>query len=70
VNFEKTADELTPLVWFKSSYSGAQGGECVEVAIRSRAIHVRDSKDTARAGLAMGEDAWKGFIRFAAKRYS
>ncbi|WP_328728466.1 DUF397 domain-containing protein [Streptomyces jietaisiensis] len=68
MNFEDTADELTPLVWFKSSYSGAQGGECVEVATRCGAIRVRDSKDTARAGLVVGEDAWKGFIRFAAER--
>ncbi|MFJ3190119.1 DUF397 domain-containing protein [Streptomyces halstedii] len=26
----------TPLSWFKSSYSGSEGGDCVEVAYRWR----------------------------------
>ncbi|MCS0605948.1 DUF397 domain-containing protein [Streptomyces sp. LP11] len=26
-------DELSPLAWFKSSYSTGQGGECLEVAL-------------------------------------
>ncbi|MFH9072486.1 DUF397 domain-containing protein [Streptomyces alboflavus] len=29
--------------WFKSNYSGDEGGECVEVAAALTAIHVRDS---------------------------
>ncbi|MFF0836899.1 MULTISPECIES: DUF397 domain-containing protein [unclassified Streptomyces] len=32
------------LVWFKSSYSGSEGGQCLEVAATPQAIHVRDSK--------------------------
>ena len=31
--------------WRKSSYSGADGGECVEVASTSNAVMVRDTKD-------------------------
>ena len=31
--------------WRKSSYSGADGGECVEVASTSGTVMVRDTKD-------------------------
>ncbi|WP_314408451.1 DUF397 domain-containing protein [Streptomyces sp. DSM 40484] len=30
--------------WFRSSYSGSGGGNCVEVAVSSDAVYVRDSK--------------------------
>jgi hypothetical protein len=33
------------LAWRKSSYSGTQGGNCVEVAERGGMILVRDTKD-------------------------
>ena len=32
------------LHWFKSTYSGSEGGQCVEVATCPEAIHIRDSK--------------------------
>ncbi|MFD9584219.1 DUF397 domain-containing protein [Streptomyces sp. NPDC059980] len=51
--------------WFKSIYSTGSGGECVEVAACPHTIHVRDSKDTARPGLAVGPDAWAMFIGYA-----
>ncbi|MBL1116543.1 DUF397 domain-containing protein [Streptomyces sp. 110] len=56
----------TELAWFKSSYSGSQGDDCVEVAVTEGAVHVRDSKDTARPGLAVSRDGWTQFVRFAA----
>ncbi|WP_157881083.1 DUF397 domain-containing protein, partial [Streptomyces griseoruber] len=31
------------LKWFKSSYSGSEGGQCLEVALTPSAIHIRDS---------------------------
>jgi hypothetical protein len=31
--------------WRKSSHSGANGGDCVEIADLDRSIEVRDSKD-------------------------
>lgn len=31
--------------WFKSSYSGGGGGECLEVAAALNAVLIRDSKD-------------------------
>ncbi|MFF4399074.1 DUF397 domain-containing protein [Streptomyces sp. NPDC001480] len=51
--------------WFKSSYSSGAGGECVEVASLAK-VHVRDSKDTTRAALAVEPAAWTAFIEFAA----
>ncbi|GKQ34111.1 DUF397 domain-containing protein [Streptomyces sp. A012304] len=53
------------LTWFKSSYSGAEGGDCVEVATSTRTIHVRDSKDRDHPGLAVGPDAWAMFVGYA-----
>lgn len=51
----------TGLTWFKSSYSGGGGGNCVEVALCPGAVRVRDSKDTARQPLAVSLDAWAAF---------
>ncbi|WP_063730580.1 DUF397 domain-containing protein [Streptomyces sp. RTd22] len=53
--------------WFKSSYSSAQNDDCVEVAVTEEAVHVRDSKDTARPHLAITPDGWTRFVRFAAR---
>ncbi|WP_328767424.1 DUF397 domain-containing protein [Streptomyces sp. NBC_00286] len=52
----------TELAWFKSSYSGSQGDDCVEVAVTEQAIHVRDSKDAARAHFAVGREGWAHFV--------
>ena len=52
----------TDLKWVKSSYSGDQGGECVEVAKGPAAIRVRDSKDTARPALAASPASWSAFV--------
>ncbi|MEH0422818.1 DUF397 domain-containing protein [Streptomyces sp. B21-083] len=56
---------VTELTWVKSTYSSGEGGQCVEVAVSSYAVHVRDSKDTARPGLAVGPDAWTMFVGHA-----
>ncbi|MET7369036.1 DUF397 domain-containing protein [Streptomyces sp. NPDC005566] len=50
------------LSWFKSSYSGDQGGACVEVAASPHAIHVRDSKDLTVPSLALSPAAWSAFL--------
>ncbi|MEE1752207.1 DUF397 domain-containing protein [Streptomyces sp. SP18CS02] len=52
----------TDLVWIKSSYSGGGGDNCVEAAVRTDAVHVRDSKDTDRQSLAVGPAAWADFV--------
>ncbi|MEV5366368.1 DUF397 domain-containing protein [Streptomyces cellulosae] len=56
------------LAWFKSSYSGTQGDDCVEVAIAEQAVHVRDSKDVPRPAFAVGREGWGQFVRFASER--
>lgn len=51
--------------WFKSSYSGGEGDNCVEVAVTSRAVHVRDSKDREGGRLSVTPAAWADFVAFA-----
>ncbi|WP_405590652.1 DUF397 domain-containing protein [Streptomyces sp. NBC_01092] len=56
----------TELAWFKSSYSGSQGDDCVEVATCPGLVHVRDSKDKeGGAQLALGPAAWQRFVTYA-----
>lgn len=44
--------------WFKSSYSGSGGGNCVETAGLGDAVGVRDSKEPARGHLLLSPTAW------------
>jgi hypothetical protein len=49
-------------VWRKSSYSGSNGGDCVEVAATlPDAIAVRDSKDPDGPKLIFTPAAWAAF---------
>ncbi|PWI10549.1 DUF397 domain-containing protein [Streptomyces sp. NWU339] len=54
------------LAWFKSSYSGGSGDNCVEIAMSTEAVIVRDSKDTDRQAVAVSRDAWSAFTALAA----
>ena len=47
--------------WRKSSYSGGQGGNCVEVGGAASVIMVRDTKDRNGGTLAFSADAWNAF---------
>ncbi|CAL9396073.1 hypothetical protein SUDANB32_01351 [Streptomyces sp. enrichment culture] len=58
----------TELAWFKSSYSGSSGDDCVEVAVTEQAVHVRDSKNVTRQAFAVGREGWGQFVRFASER--
>ncbi|MFD8391577.1 DUF397 domain-containing protein [Streptomyces sp. NPDC059680] len=54
---------MSPLAWFKSSYSsGPDGDSCVEVAIAPDTIHVRDSKHTTGPRLALAPETWSVFV--------
>ncbi|MFD8696421.1 DUF397 domain-containing protein [Kitasatospora purpeofusca] len=53
------------LVWFKSSYSSNEGGECIEVADETSAVLVRDSKDKSGPRLTFSPAAWEAFVEFA-----
>jgi Domain of unknown function (DUF397) len=46
--------------WRKSTYSDANGGDCVEVA-STDVIMVRDSKDRGGAVLMVAVEAWQRF---------
>ncbi|MFE1902224.1 DUF397 domain-containing protein [Streptomyces gardneri] len=59
-----SAAELT---WRKSSYSGAEGGQCVEVAVCPGTVYVRDSKDKTARPLSLAPEGWAVFVEFAAK---
>ncbi|MEU5523924.1 DUF397 domain-containing protein [Streptomyces sp. NPDC047860] len=56
----------TELNWFKSSYSGGDGDNCVEVAVRPEAVHIRDSKDKRIRSLIVAPKAWAAFATLAA----
>ncbi|MGW0766646.1 DUF397 domain-containing protein [Streptomyces sp. NPDC002676] len=58
------------LTWFKSSYSSADGPDCVEVAVTPATIHIRDSKDKERAQLAVKGTSWTELLAFAADRWA
>ncbi|MFG3020637.1 DUF397 domain-containing protein [Streptomyces sp. NPDC048254] len=55
------------LAWFKSSYSSNEGGNCVEVASHTSAIHVRDSKTPAGPMLTLSPSAWSDFLERLAR---
>ncbi|QDY79469.1 DUF397 domain-containing protein [Streptomyces qinzhouensis] len=60
-----------PLTWFKSTYSGTEGGQCLEVAVSGTgAVHVRDSKAVTGPVLRMSPEAWAGFVGFASSEQS
>ena len=53
------------LHWFKSSYSGSGGGNCVEVATTPAAVRVRDSKDVDGPILRFSPEEWSAFVSYA-----
>ena len=56
--------------WRKSSRSGGQGGDCVEVAAYSCGIAIRDSKHPQGPKLAFASVAWLSFAeRVKANEY-
>jgi Domain of unknown function (DUF397) len=53
---------LDNIIWRKSSYSGSNGGNCVEVAGNLPGIvAVRDSKDPDGPALTFAPAAWRAF---------
>ncbi|MFI0901215.1 DUF397 domain-containing protein [Streptomyces sp. NPDC020983] len=54
--------DLTGATWRKSTYSGGEGGECVEVADGLDVVPVRDSKDPEGPALTFHPAAWTAFI--------
>ncbi|KOU61562.1 DUF397 domain-containing protein [Streptomyces sp. IGB124] len=64
--------DLSAAIWRKSSYSGGDGGECLEMATwpkdtpgeasASATVPVRDSKVPGGPHLTFGGPAWKAFL--------
>ena len=48
--------------WRKSTYSGANGGDCVETATGSGAVLVRDTTDRDGFTLSVPAAAWGTFL--------
>ncbi|SCK44110.1 protein of unknown function [Streptomyces sp. WMMB 714] len=51
--------------WFKSSYSGSEGDDCVEVATLPESVLLRDSKTPHGPELNLSPDAWSTFLSYA-----
>jgi hypothetical protein len=55
--------DLNRAVWRKSSYSGGNGGNCVELARNlPGVVAVRDSKNPEGPVLIFTPDAWRAFL--------
>ncbi|MFL9657399.1 DUF397 domain-containing protein [Streptomyces sp. PB17] len=53
----------TEATWYKSSYSGGSGGNCLEVATGiPTAVPVRDSKNPLGPKLTFRAEAWAAFV--------
>ncbi|MGW0760294.1 DUF397 domain-containing protein [Streptomyces sp. NPDC002814] len=52
----------TGIQWRKSSYSGDQGGDCVEIAEAPTCVAIRDSKNPAGPMLTLDPAAFSTFI--------
>jgi hypothetical protein len=55
--------DLTSAAWRRSSYTGSNGGNCVEVAFSlTAAVAVRDSKNPGAGTLVLTPAAWRALI--------
>jgi hypothetical protein len=54
--------DLNGAIWRKSSRSGNNGGNCVEVANLDQVVAVRDSKNPEGPTLALTRSDWRTFI--------
>ena len=55
-------ENLDTAPWRKSSYSGTNGGSCVEVADAGGRILVRDTADRGGTVLTVSPNAWHRFM--------
>lgn len=55
----------TPLTWRKSSYSGGEQGQCIEVAETTTAICIRDSKVPDGPVMTVGAAPFSAFVAYA-----
>ncbi|WP_329212642.1 DUF397 domain-containing protein [Streptomyces sp. NBC_00683] len=68
MSVEQVTGNVDELRWFKSSYSGSGGGDCVEVAAGPAAVYVRDSKGADKGPtLRINWGAWASFVPSTSK---
>ncbi|WP_434740183.1 DUF397 domain-containing protein [Micromonospora sp. SH-82] len=61
--------DMTGAQWCKSSKSGNNGGDCIEIADNlADVVLVRDTKDRAGGTLTFDPAAWRAFVGMAAAR--
>ncbi|MCH0556506.1 DUF397 domain-containing protein [Streptomyces sp. MUM 16J] len=60
-----SGDTDASVEWIKSSYSTADGPDCVEVAAVPDTVLVRDSKNPQGPRLALTPTAWTSFLPYA-----
>ncbi|MDT0417780.1 DUF397 domain-containing protein [Streptomyces sp. DSM 41982] len=55
--------QVRPSQWIKSSYSGASGGDCVEIALGEPSVPIRDSKRSSDGPvIELGRPAFTAFL--------
>jgi hypothetical protein len=54
-------DQLDGRTWRKSSYSGSNGGNCIEITTAPNAVAVRDSNDPHGPVLTFTGQDWQRF---------
>ncbi|MER5256294.1 DUF397 domain-containing protein [Streptomyces sp. NPDC002855] len=62
ISSSAAGDVIDNLAWFKSTYSGSNETECVEVAVRNTHVYIRDSKRPADRHFVVDAHAWAGFV--------
>ncbi|WP_202918006.1 DUF397 domain-containing protein [Streptomyces taklimakanensis] len=68
MSVKRVTGNVDGLRWFKSSHSGSDGGDCVEVAAGSDAVYVRDSKMAGDGPvLRVGRGEWAAFVALVAE---
>jgi hypothetical protein len=68
VSSEHTVSDSTSLSgWYKSSYSGGDQGDCLEVARGHADVPVRDSKAVTGPALVFSAAGWSAFVNAVKK---
>jgi hypothetical protein len=57
---------MNNLTWYKSSYSGGGGQDCIEIANEPATVHIRDSKNTTGPIVDVAPAPWQVFVAYAA----
>ncbi|MEC4018460.1 DUF397 domain-containing protein [Streptomyces sp. H27-D2] len=64
-----TTEPSTISPWVKSTYSGGEGGQCIEwspaAAAATGVVPVRDSKNPTGPVLTFTREGWAGLVEFA-----